>query len=249
MRSALRKAVGLALTGALLSAVVVTTTSDAEAQSAVSGSGKGIAGGALLGEEVGLITLSAAGAKQTWMYLTIPTALAIGGGVGGYFVEKGQEGTNAEPAMLMLAGGMALAIPAIVLTLSANAYSPGSEDSTPADSTPADAGKTGLGVQVDGGATSTTTGSPSVPTAGAGTGGGTTTTAPPTPPKHKPSNTSMHAPPIVRPLALVNFDELTTLKLGLPMIALRPMYSRTELAQFGQSQKYEVNAPIMSVAF
>ena len=232
MRFGIRSLVGLTLSSALLTSAVVTTSGTASAQSAVSGSGKGIAGGALLGGEVGFVVLSAAGAKQSWMYWVIPTALAIGGGVGGYFVEKGTTGSDAQVPMFMLAGGMALIIPTVVITLSANAYTPGSEDATPVDAAPADAGKPSLGVQVNGGA-----------------GGGTTTTAPPATPKHKPLKTSLYAPPITRPQGLVNFDELTTLKLSLPVIAVKPMYSKTEMAQFGQAQRFEVHAPIVSVAF
>ena len=205
----------------------------------VKGTGKGIVGGALLGGELGFIGLSVGGAKQTWLYYVVPTALAIGGGVGGYFIEKGKEGTDAQVPMFMLAGGMALIIPTVVITLSANAYTPGSEDSTPVDATPADAGSTGLGVKVNT-SDSTNMGSPSA-------GGGTTTTTPPLPPKRKPANES--AAPIRRPQALVSFDDLTTMKVGVPAIAIRPMYTRTELSQFNQPQRYEVTAPVVSFAF
>src|SRR5262249_38019864 len=144
--------------------------------SPVSGTGKGIAGGALLGEEVGLVTLSLAGAKQSWMYLTIPTALAIGGGIGGYFIEKGKVRTDPQVAVYKTRAGMALIIPAVVITLSANTYNPGSEDSTPPEAVGTDSGmgSNGLGVKVD--TTTTTTG-----------GGGSSTTTPTPPPKHKPS--------------------------------------------------------------
>ncbi len=232
MRFGIRSLVGLTLASALATSAVATTTSTASAQSAVSGTGKGIAGGALLGGEAGFIVLSAAGAKDSWMYWVIPSALAIGGGIGGYFIEKGKVGSDAQIPMYLFAGGMAMIIPTVVISLSANTYSPGSEDATPVDAAPADAGKPSLGVQVNGGA-----------------GGGTTTTAPPGTPKHKPKHSSFVAPPVVREQGLVNFDELTTLKIGLPLVALKPMYTKTEMTQFNQAQRFEVHAPIVSVAF
>lgn len=231
----LRNAVAVAASLALFAAAVPSSAND----SPVSGTGKGIAGGALIGEEVGLVTLSVAGAKQTWMYLTIPTALAIGGGIGGYFIEKDKTGSDAQVPMYMLAAGMALIIPSIVITLSANAYNPGSEDSTPPDATPSDSGmgsSPGLGVKVD--ATGTTTG---------GGGGGTPTTTPTPPPKHKPSKDDQSFR-LVRPPALVNLDD-TKLTLALPLISMKPMYTRAEVLAFGQPQRYEVDAPLLTVAF
>jgi hypothetical protein len=244
MRLAIRRTIGLALSGALLSAAVITAPADARAADAVSGTGKGIAGGALLGAEIGFVGLSVAGAKQTWMYYVIPGALAIGGGVGGYFIEKDTTGTDAQVPMYMLAAGMALIIPTVVITLSANAYQPGGEDSAPSDAKPADAGGS-FGVKVDSTAPSTTGGSPSVPTPGAS---GSPTTTPPPPVKYKPSKDEMRAPS-TRPLALLNFRALDALQIGVPVVALKPVYTREEVTQFGQAQKYELHAPVVSMAF
>ncbi|MEO7094065.1 MAG: hypothetical protein ABI175_12500, partial [Polyangiales bacterium] len=119
---------------------------------------------------------------------------------------------------------------------------PGSEDGTPIDASPADSGSA-LGVKVNT-SDSTSNGSPS-----AG-GGGTSTTTPTKPPQHKlQSKDHSSAAPIQRPQALVNFDELTTMKVGLPVIALKPMYTKTEMSQFNQPQRYEVTAPVVSFAF
>lgn len=230
------KAVGFAVAASLL-ASVCTSAPPAAAASPVSGTGKGIAGGALIGGEIGFMGLSAFGAKQTWMYLVIPGALAIGGGIGGYFIEK-----SADPQipLYMLAGGMALIIPTVVITLSANAYQPGSEDGTPVDATPADSG-----VVSGGASTSTTGGSPSVPTPAAG--GGSSGTTAPTPPKHKPSPHSL-APRAPLPFALVNYSP-SRLEIAVPVMQLAPAYSRAELDKFGFAQRYEVRAPLVSVAF
>jgi hypothetical protein len=227
----------------MLAAAVPAMAND----SPVSGTGKGIAGGALLGEEVGLVVLSLSGAKQTWMYLTIPTALAIGGAIGGHFIEKDKVGTDAQVPMYMLAAGMALIIPAVVITLSANAYNPGSEDSTPPDAVGTDSSGSGLGIKVDSSATSTTSGSPSVPTAGATSGTGTPTTGPVPPPKHKPAKDD-GASLRLRSPALVNLDD-TRLTLAMPIVRLEPMYTREEIKAYGVEQRYQVEAPIFNVAF
>ena len=99
------KAVGFAV-GVSLLAAVFTTSSDANADTpTVDSSPKGIVGGALLGGEVGFLTLAATGTKSSTLYYTIPPLLAVGGGVAGYFVDKGED---AHPSTYLLAGGMAL---------------------------------------------------------------------------------------------------------------------------------------------
>lgn len=248
MRTVMRKAVGLAMAAAISSSLVLSSASRAEAQTVASGTGKGIFGGALLGGEIGLVTLSAAHARAGWLYAVVPGALAIGGGIGGYFIEK-----SADPKipMFMLAGGMALIIPTVVITLSANAYQPGSEDSVPSDAAPADAGtRSNLGVQTNGnggGASSVTGGSPSVPVNGGGSGDSSTVPVPP--PKHKPSPTSMRTPLSRGLVTLALGGPSTNLELGVPVFAVLPMYDRNEMTQFGQIQRYELRAPVVSVAF
>lgn len=226
------KSLGFAL-ALSLGALVTTSSGDASAAAEVSGTGKGIAGGALLGGEVGFLGLAAAGAQQSWLYYTLPPVLAIGGGVGGYFIEKS---ASPEVPLYMLAGGMALVIPTVVITLSVTSYRPGSEDSTPSDASPAEGSGT---VTVGGGSAG----------ASVGGGAGSTSTAPATgPAKHKPSPTSMRLPP-TRSFALVSYDTLGALRVGVPAVALKPAYSTTELAQFGLAQRYEVHAPIVDVTF
>ena len=203
------KVLGLALATTLCTAAAGTTTREAKATTEVSPTGKGIAGGALLGGELGFLTLAAFGARQSWMYYTIPTALAIGGGVGGYFVEKGSSPTI---PMYMLAGGMALLIPTIVATLSATSYSASSEDSTPSDATPKAEVKAEGGKKEPGGAA----------------------------PKHK-----------AVPLALVNLSSADSLsfRAGVPLVHLRTAFSSDEVAVYGQKQRLEVHAPVVSLTF
>ena len=110
----------------------------ARADEEASPTGKGIAGGILLGAELVLLVEAAADVQPGWAYVVGGLAGAAGGGVGGYFIE--QEG-EAKLPLLMLAGGMALAIPTTVAVLSATAYEPPLEyveDEPPADEPVAD---------------------------------------------------------------------------------------------------------------
>jgi hypothetical protein len=120
----------------MVAAVAVPRLAHADDQP--SPTGKGIAGGALLGAELVLAIEAAADVQPAWAYVVGGLAGAVGGGVGGYFIE--QEG-EAKLPILMLAGGMALAIPTTVAVLSATAYEPPVdhvEDEPPSDEPVAD---------------------------------------------------------------------------------------------------------------
>lgn len=95
-----------------------------EESNAVSATGKGIAGGTLLGAEVVMITTAIIGATDWWPYVLFGAVGAGGGAVGGYFVEDAIGDGAAEPALYMLAGGMALVVPTLVAVLNATAYDP-----------------------------------------------------------------------------------------------------------------------------
>ena len=86
-------------------------------------SGKGVAGGALLGGELGTMALGVAGVESGWPYYLLGGLGAAGGGVAGYFIEQ-NTATTPEIATAMLAGGMALFIPSIVISLNATSYQP-----------------------------------------------------------------------------------------------------------------------------
>src|SRR5258708_27268259 len=134
-RTAFRLAVVAAAT--LLGATVLTgSAGDAHADT-VSPTGKGIAGGALLGGEVVTIVEALAGARPVWAYGVGFLVGAGGGGVGGFFIE--QSSTDGRVPTYMLAGGLALVIPAIVLTLNATRYLPeegATEDRAPTGPAP-----------------------------------------------------------------------------------------------------------------
>src|SRR5580700_7925065 len=78
----------------------------------VSSTGKGITGGALLGAEVVTMVEAIAGVRSGWAYAIGAIVGAGGGGAGGYFVEHSS--TDGKAPTYMLAGGLALVIPAIV---------------------------------------------------------------------------------------------------------------------------------------
>ena len=81
------------LTGAL-GAAVLFSPADAQAQEAndptVSPTGKGIAGGALLGAEIVMIPIAIAGVDAWWPYLVFGAVGAGGGAVGGWPVGFGR---------------------------------------------------------------------------------------------------------------------------------------------------------------
>jgi hypothetical protein len=125
----------LAFAGAAACATLLGSTR-AHAQAAerdtgaVSPTGKGIVGGGLLGAEVVCITMAAIGVNRGWPYFVFGGVGAAGGAVGGFFVEKsGKDNGSAEPSLYMLAGGMALVIPTLVVSLNATAYRPPATDS------------------------------------------------------------------------------------------------------------------------
>lgn len=122
------------LAGASVAAAMLTGAPErASAQDAggaagdtVSVDGKGIVGGALLGGEVVMLTMGAIGVERGWPYLVFGGLGAVGGGVAGYFIEAAEP--RAEVPLYMLAGGMALVIPTVVVTLNATAYRPPETD-------------------------------------------------------------------------------------------------------------------------
>ncbi|MFP6685003.1 MAG: hypothetical protein VB934_09830 [Polyangiaceae bacterium] len=114
------------LVGATLCA---TTAGVAPALAAgpVSATGKGIAGGLLLGAELPMITCAIVGVDSTWPYLVFGAAGAAGGAAGGYFLEM-ELATTPEASVYLMAGGMALVVPTLVSVLNATAYEPGEDD-------------------------------------------------------------------------------------------------------------------------
>jgi len=118
----------------------IAAAQQAPAPTFTSSTAKGTIGGALLGAEAVMLVEAAAETKPAWAYAVGGGLGAIGGGVGGYFAEKG----DPKISLYLLVGGMALALPTTVAVLSAAAYEPVNyvEDRPPADEPVADPART-----------------------------------------------------------------------------------------------------------
>ncbi len=90
------------------------------AETANSGA-KGTVGGALLGAELVLVVEALFDVDPWWAYLLGGGLGAVGGGVGGFFVD---EQGSAPASMGLLVGGLVLSIPTTVAVLSATTYEP-----------------------------------------------------------------------------------------------------------------------------
>jgi hypothetical protein len=189
----------------------------------VSPTGKGIAGGALLGGEVVTITEALAGVHPGWAYLVGGGLGIAGGAVGGYFVE--QSTSNGQGPVYMLAGGLALVIPALVLSLNATRYRPAenaTEDHPPADAPSADPGSVGGSVVGP--------------------------TAPAPPPKPVTPVTSLLDVHVLGTTASTT-GGTESFRVGLPIPEIRAMYSLREQSTYGLPQRTEVRMPLLAVTF
>jgi hypothetical protein len=87
---------------------------------------KGAIGLGLIGAELGFVIPAVAGLRAAWGYVLFPTLGAAGGALAGYYALERGEG-EPELAVAALITGMALVIPATVVTLAASAYEPDTE--------------------------------------------------------------------------------------------------------------------------
>lgn len=195
----------------------------------VSASGKGIVGGGLLGAEVVMLGEAAFHAKSGWAYLIGGVAGAGGGVALGYYAEQN---ADSKVSLYMFAGGVALVIPTVVAALSAAAYSP--ED------------------YVEERAPSGPVSEPPQP--------GTTPVAPPSAPI-TPSSALPVAP--LRPVALHYHWYQPSLRLtpgllaandqglriSVPQVDIRPVYTQTELAKYGLTQQQELRLTVFAANF
>ena len=228
------------LTLATLSLVPLTAHADD-----VSPTGKGVVGGTLLGAEIVLATEAALKVQPTWAYVVGGLGGAAAGAFGGYAIEQS---ASARTAMLILAGGMALAIPTTVAVLSATAYEPPAsytQDRAPADEPLAEPPQPRA------------TPTPVAPGAPASTSpSGNEVTAPPatTPPtssvrKHRTlARRTLPLDYHLSPPALIGVSA-QVLTLGVPAVELRDVYSRNELAMFGVNQSTELRVPVLNFLF
>jgi hypothetical protein len=214
-------------------------TARAAGKEAASPNGKGIVGGALLGSELVMVSEAAFGVKPTWAYIVGGLAGGAAGGVGGYFVEKGDD---ARPPMLMLAGGLVFAIPTVVAVLSATAYEPPAnylQDQAPADEPVAEPPAPSEVTPPPAAAPSPADAAPAPPPA-------------PTGRRHLDSSRRLSLqlpPPALFGLQLQRQGEDARLALGVPNIEVRHAYSRTERMMFNAPDVAEVRIPVLDVSF
>ena len=217
-------------------ALTTLTGSAARAdETSVSPTGKGIVGGALLGAEVGTIVESIAGVRNPWIYAISDVVLAGGGAAGGWEVE--QHSSDGRAPVFMLAGGLGLLIPAIVLTLNGTRYQPSenaSEDHAPTNAPVANPGVPG-GSMVGPASSPAPAPAPAPAPSSPPPAGGTT--PPPA------SGSGPH-------LSLLDVNANTRgMHLGLPLPEVRPLFSSAELRQYGLAQQTEVRMPLVKIVF
>jgi MFS family permease len=222
-------------TTAVLAAALTTAVfaQDARADE-VSPKGKGIVGGALLGAEVVTITESIIGVKDGLYYAIGGGLGAVGGGIGGYFVE--QNSSDGRVPMYMLAGGMALVIPAVVLMLNATRYKP-SEEATEDKAPTGPAANPGQ----PGGSSVLGTEPAAPPPTPPPSGGGATT-----PP---PGGTTPPPPPPQSLLDVRLTPQAGTLRFGVPVPEVRQLYSIREQKELGVPQGAMLKMPVVHVTF
>jgi hypothetical protein len=219
--------------------VLAAPLRDARADN-VSSSGKGITGGGLLGAEVVTIVESIIGVRAGWAYVVGALVGAGGGAAGGYAVEQGS--TDGKAPTYMLAGGLALVIPAIVLTLNATRYQP--EEGAAEDRVPVGpAAEPGA----QGGSVSGTPDQGGAPVPGPA--------SPPSPPPAAPVGTpsgSQGSPsptPTPPPQSLLDVRP-GRLRMGVPMPNFVPTFTASELRQYGMKRSdTELRMPVLHVVF
>jgi hypothetical protein len=244
------------VSAAPLVAAVLLAPSRASAdvgKSEASAAGKGTVGGALLGGELVCAVEAAAGVKNGWAYVGGAVGGAAAGGVGGYFLEQN---TSARASMLVLAGGMTLVIPTIVLVLSQTAYAPPADyitDKPPADEPVANPPQpdTPAANPQPQPAAPPPTAPPAPATTPAPAAAPPPTTGPTSsaPRKHRVVARSRSLQPLtLTPPALLALRP-GTLALNVPAVAIQDTYTRAEVAMYGVKQHTEVHIPVLDVVF
>lgn len=223
-------------------ALVAFGSADASAQETAGDpvvvDGKGIVGGALLGAELVDITIGIVGVEEAWPYLVFGGLGAVGGAFAGFGVEQATSTGPAEPALFMLAGGLTLIVPTLVIVLNATSADPPVEEADFPDEPAADPPPASPGAPPGGG------GSVGV--------GASTSRREAAPSRKDPARAAVARRATPAPAAprmtAVDLRE-GDLALGLPAVQVRPLYSSQELARYGVAQGTEVRVPVLGAAF
>ena len=213
--------------------------------------GKGIVGGALLGGEIVVFVEAIAGVRSGTAYLLGAGGGMVAGGVGGYFVE--QAVSDGRAPAYMLAGGLALIIPALVITLDQTRYLPteGAREDRPVTNLPAaDPGKPGGGAVVGAEpAPAPAAPPPTTPPSSTAPQGGTTPA--PTPPAG--GGTGGNPSHAQGPVSLLNLHakgRASVFQVGLPVPEVHPTFTATQKKEFAvESHGSEIRIPFVHVIF
>lgn len=219
-----------ACAGITAAALLTTSFAGVARADEVKSDGKGITGGALLGAEIVTIPMALFRVRSPWAYAIGGTLGAVGGGVAGYAIEQGSVSDDGRLPTYMLAGGLALVIPAVVLVLNATRYQPSdaaSEDRAPTNGPAADPGKAGGSVILEGGGS---------------------TTPPPSSSPSKPPSGSPSQPPAV-PMSLIDLRHEGGFRMGIPVPEMRQMYSLNDRKAMGLPQVTELRLPVFHATF
>jgi hypothetical protein len=201
--------------------------------------GKGIVGGAFLGAEVVVFAEALFGVRSGTAYVIGAGGGAIAGAAGGYAIEKAV--TDGHIPAYMLAGGLALIIPALVITLDQTRYLPAEnarEDRPVSNLPPSDPGKPGGSAVV---------GVEPAPTAPA--------PAPAPAPSPAPSGGGGTPAPLRSPQSLINLRLLEQsaqggFYVGVPVPEVRPVFSAAQKKEFAVSSSgSELRFPVVRVTF
>ena len=192
-----------------------------EANEKVSPTAKGAVGGGFLGAEIVMMPMAIAGVRPLWPYLVFGGAGAVGGAIGGWAVERSVD--DGRIPLYLLAGGLALVLPTVVLTLNATRYRAADnyrENQAPTNVPPADPGAPhGAPVQ------------PVQPTQPG-------TAAPAMGAEAKPAATGS--------LLAVRGGNV---QLGMPIPDVRPVFTARQRAELGVKQETQVQVPVVHVTF
>jgi len=210
------------------------------ADGSVSPKGKGIVGGALLGAEVVTMPMGIAGLKPWWPYVVFGSVGAAGGAVGGWAIESqinkvasptptNPGGPPPEATVGMLAVGLALVIPTLVVDL--NATTKHDQPNEPS-ATPTTEEQNKKPDETNPGGKPPDSTSVTVKTSDAR--------------KHlqRPVHTSEHR----ASGAFLGVAD-GSIQLGVPAIQVAPMYTPVEQSIYGVEQRTEVKIPVFSAAF
>jgi hypothetical protein len=255
-----KKRISALALAALAAATTLVGAPKAAHAETVKPDGKGIVGGAFLGAEVVVFVEAIAGVRSGTAYLLGAGGGAVAGGVGGYFVE--QAVSDGRVPGYMLAAGLALIVPALVVALDQTRYLPteGAREDRPVNNLPpSDPGKPGgsavIGAEA---APSTPTGTPASGTTPATPAPATPSTPPSTP--APAGGGSGGKPSQVRSQAmggsLINLGVDTadlrsaSIRVGVPVPEVHPVFSASQKKEYAlQSAANEVRFPVVRLTF